>query len=403
MRVVITNFGTTGDFRPLLTLARELAAQGDTPVLAFPPFAEPLVSQSGFEHCAIGPDLRLLRDEVNQGWSESAGIYHSSEQMLALLLPFREAFDQIFAELKNACRDTDVLISGPAQPMARMVHEVTGIPFVSIQVSHFGGSGGPGLRQAGEQLINPFRQKLGLPPVSDPLTSGANSPQLALYAMSAHLRPRPADWPGHYRVTGFFFDGPDQTWQPETRLEDFMSQGDPPVVVTLGSMVHSESKKLAATLCEAMELAGCRAVIQGMPSEVRPERTAPHVYWGDFIPHDWLFPRAACIVLHGGAGTAAATFRSGVPGIFVPHGDCYDQRYWGQLAEEAGCSVPAIQYSELEAERLAAAIADSVHNPGLRQAAAALGEKVRKEPSVRHAARLIKEFVARVGLYEDAV
>jgi sterol 3beta-glucosyltransferase len=401
MRVIITNFGTTGDFRPLLTLARELAAQGDTPVLAFPPFAEPLVSQSGFEFCAIGPDLRSLRDQVNQGWSESAGIYNSSEQMLALLLPFREAFDQIFSELKDACRRADALISGPAQPMARMVHEVSGIPFVSIQVSHFGGSGGPGLRQAGEQLINPFRQKLGLPPVSDPLTNGANSPQLALYAMSSHLRPRPADWPAHYRVTGFFFDAPGHAWKPDAMLENFFAEGEPPVVITLGSMVHSESKKLVAALCEAIEMAECRAVLQGMPVESRPERATGRLHWADFVPHDWLFPRAACIVLHGGAGTAAATFRSGIPGIFVPHGDCYDQRYWGQLAEEAGCSVPAIQYSDLEAPKLAAAITASINNAGLRRAAAALGAKIRKEPGARYAARLIKEFVARVGLYEE--
>lgn len=403
MRVVITNFGTTGDFRPLLTLARELAAQGDTPVLAFPPFAEPFVAQSGFEYCTIGPDLQSLRDNVNQGWSESVGIYNSSEQMLALLLPFREAFDQVFRELKNACRNADVLISGPAQPMARMVHEVSGIPFVSIQVSHFGGNGGPGLRHAGEQLINPFRQKLGLPPLSDPLTAGANSPQLALYAMSACVRPRPVDWPGHYHMPGFFFDEPNRAWKPDASLEEFMSRGDAPVVVTLGSMVHSESKKLAVTLVEAIEMAGCRAVIQGISRESRPEYAMPSVYWADFVLHDWLFPRSACIVLHGGAGTAAATFRSGVPGIFIPHGDCYDQRYWAQLAEEAGCSVPAIQYSELEAPRLSAAITSSINHAGLRRTAATLGERIRKEPGVRYAARLIKEFVARVGLYEEAV
>jgi len=401
MRVVITNFGTTGDFRPLLTLAREIRAQGETPVLAFPPFAESLVAQSGFEYRPIGPDLRSLRDQVNQGWSESAGIYDSSTQMLALLTPFRDAFEQIFSELNDACKNADVLISGPAQPMARMVHEVSGIPFVSIQVSHFGGSGGPGLRQAGEQLINPFRQKLGLPPVSDPLTKGANSPQLALYAMSAWLRPRPADWPAHYHLTGFFFEEADQTSKPDAALEKFVSQGIAPIVITLGSMVHSESKKLVATLLEAVELAGCRAVIQGMPVESRPAPIVPHVYWADFISHDWLFPRTSCIVLHGGSGTAAATFRSGIPGVFVPHGDCYDQRYWGQLAEEAGCSVPAIQYSQLEAATLAAAIAASINDAGLRNAAAALGAKIRREPGVRHAAHLIKTFVQRVGLYEE--
>jgi UDP:flavonoid glycosyltransferase YjiC (YdhE family) len=87
----------------------------------------------------------------------------------------------------------------------------------------------------------------------------------------------------------------------------------------------------------------------------------------------------------------------------VPHGDCYDQRYWGQLAEEAGCSVPAIQYSELEAKKLASAITSSISDAGLRRAAATLGEKIRKEPGVRYAARLIKEFVARVGLYEEVL
>jgi len=172
-------------------------------------------------------------------------------------------------------------------------------------------------------------------------------------------------------------------------------------VITLGSMVHSESKKLVATLLEAVELAGCRAVIQGMPVESRPAPIVPHVYWADFISHDWLFPRTSCIVLHGGSGTAAATFRSGIPGVFVPHGDCYDQRYWGQLAEEAGCSVPAIQYSQLDAATLAAAIAASINDAGLRNAAAALGAKIRREPGVRHAAHLIKTFVQHVGLYEE--
>jgi len=49
-------------------------------------------------------------------------------------------------------------------------------------------------------------------------------------------------------------------------------------------------------------------------------------------------------VLHGGAGTSAALFRAGIPGVFIPHGDFYDQRYWAQLAEELGCAVPAIPF-----------------------------------------------------------
>lgn len=399
MRIVVTNFGTIGDFRPLLALANELAAQGDKPLLAFPPFARQWVSQAQLEYCSIGPDLSSLRDQINQSWSEQAGAYHSPEQMLSLLLPLKEAFDSVLSELRSCCKNADLLISGPAQPMGRIIHELTGIPFVSVQVAHFGGSGGPGLRQAGEELINPFRRKLGLPAISDPLTAGANSSQLALYAMSSHLRPRPMDWPSHYHLTGFFFDRPDSTWRPDPEFENFLSKGSAPVVVTLGSMVHRDPAKLAATLVEAVELAGCRAVIQGM-RDALPDAN-PHFYWTDFVPHDWLFPRAACIVLHGGAGTSAATFRAGVPGVFVPHGDCYDQRYWAQLAEEGGCSVPAIQYADLTPTLLASAIRQSINNAVLRTQATKLGARIQKERGVEQAARLIHQSIARIGLYQE--
>lgn len=98
MRTVLTNFGTLGDFVPLLTLARELANQGHTPVLAFPPFARAMASRTPFEFFPIGPDLSSLRDQVNVGWTQTPEVYQSPGEMLALLMPFREAFDQIFAD-----------------------------------------------------------------------------------------------------------------------------------------------------------------------------------------------------------------------------------------------------------------------------------------------------------------
>ena len=401
MRAVLTNFGTAGDFLPLLTLARELASHGHTPVLAFPPFTRTMAAKTSFEFLPLGPDLSSLRDSININWAEIPEIYESADGMLALLAPFRDAFDQIFAELKHACRDADVLISGPAQPLARMVHEVTGIPFVSIQFSHFGGSGGPALREAGDQLINPFRRKLGLPPVNDPLTAGANSPQMAIYAMSGHLRPRPAEWPSHYHVTGFFFDADDPSFQPDQQLERFLMQGPAPVVMTLGSIAHSDPRALAELLAQAAGLAQCRAVIQGMPADCEAVSAGADICWAGFAPHSWLFPRAACIVLHGGSGTAGAAFRSGVPAVFVPHGDCYDQRYWAQLAIEAGCSLSSIQYSELTAAALASAIKATLHNERLQSVAMSVGTRIRKEPGVRFAASLINDLVARVGLCHD--
>lgn len=401
MRAVLTNFGTIGDFAPLLTLGRELARRGHTPLMAFPPFARAMATQNPFQFLPLGPDLSSLRDQINMTWTEAPGLYSSSQEMLTLLFPFRDAFDQIFTELREACRSADVLIGGAAQPIARMVHEVTGIPFVSIQVAHFGGSGGPALREAGDMLINPFRRKIGLPPVEDPLVAGANSPQMTIYAMSKHLRGRPVDWPSHYHLTGFFFEKNDALFQPDSELEKFIAQDSAPVVMTLGSIAHRKPQALAKLLEEAACFAGYRAVIQGIPVESASLSSSPAIYRCGFIPHAWLFSRAACIVLHGGAGTAASTFRAGVPGIFVPHGDCYDQPYWAQLAVEAGCAEPAIPYSDLTAETLASTIRATMSNDNLRVAAASLAAKIRKEPGVALAADLITEFVARVGLCQD--
>lgn len=205
MRVVFANFGTLGDFRPLLALAWEFRRRGSTPVLAFPPFARDFTE--GFEFRSVGPDLAGVRDEINADWAARPDHFKSPEAMLESLVPLCAAFPQVYDELSSACRDADVLVAGAVQPVARMVHETLGIPFVSVQVAHFGGSGGGALRYAGSNLVNPFRRRLGLPDLDDPLTSGANSPQLALYAMSKYLYPKPAHWPNHYHVVGFFLTG----------------------------------------------------------------------------------------------------------------------------------------------------------------------------------------------------
>ncbi len=52
------------------------------------------------------------------------------------------------------------------------------------------------------------------------------------------------------------------------------------------------------------------------------------------VPHDWLFPRMAAVVHHGGAGTTGAGLRAGVPSIIVPGAN--DQPFWGRRVEALG-------------------------------------------------------------------
>ena len=402
MRIVLTNFGTTGDVQPLLALGVELLRNSHEAALAFTPDYASRARQVGLDFYPIETHLQDVQREVNAALIERPELSYSVEEMSRLFAPLASGLPPAFEQLRDACRDADVLVSGPAQPAARMVHETTGIPFVSVQFSHFGGVGSPALQQASASVINPFRARLGLPALRDPLTIDANSPQLALYAMSPHVCAPQADWPPHYRMTGYFFLD-DEGWTPNDRLIEFIENGEKPVVITFGSMAtaHRDTEASIAVIVDAINRLGCRCILQIAGLDSSANSVNPSVYTVGYVPHGWLFQRASCIVHHGGGGTTGAVFRSGVPSVFVPHGTIFDQHYWAQLARELGCAPQPIPFSELTAEQLCAAVKTILTTSSYRESAAALGEKIRSEHGVRTARELIEDLVYKIGLQQD--
>jgi sterol 3beta-glucosyltransferase len=395
VRAVLTNFGTMGDLHPFLALAVELRRHDHQPVLAFSPYFESQVRELDLEFLPVGPDLQQAQRDINAAMMRMP---ESVEEMRDLLAPIMSALPQVYEELSLACVDAEVLISGSAQPVSRMIHEMTGIPFVSIQVSHFVGTRTSALQQATASFINPFRAQVGLAPLHNPLTIEANSPQLALYAMSPHVQPPQTDWPDHYYMTGYFFLDNKQ-WRPSDELRDFIAGGDSPVVITFGSMVHEDPEALTRLIVQSIDRAGCRAVIQHGWSGLGQHHLPSNIFASGFIPHTWLFQRAACVVHHGGGGTAGMVFRSGVPSVFIPH-TVFDQHYWAMLAEELGCAAAAIPFPELTAERLTNAISAILTNPRFRKTAAELGEKIRQEKGEKQARLLIEQLVRKIGSHK---
>jgi len=395
VRAILTNFGTTGSVYPFISLAIELRRHGHEAAVALSPFFSEWVEHFGLEFIPVGPDLRKIQYEINEAMLDMPDCVNAIRDMFAPLMP---ALPQMFEELRAACRNSDVLISGPWQPASPIIHELTGIPFVTIQNSHFGGGGAPSFQEASANLINPFRERYGLPPVQNPLTRDANSPQLVLYNMSRHVRPRLPDWPPHYHMPGYIFLD-DEKWETEPELEEFISAGEPPVVVTFGSMIHGDPRALTDLVLKAIKMVGCRAIIQQGWSGLANESLPPNIYLAKFAPHDWLFSRASCIVHHGGAGTAASVFRSGVPSVFVPH--TFDHPLWAELAQGLGCAGPYIPFLELTAERLGGAITRTLNDTQYYRIAGELGEKVRAECGLRNARLLTEDLVLRVGLREQ--
>lgn len=381
MRTLLTGFGSTGDIEPFLALGSELQRHGHTPTLALVPHFRARVEQLGLDFIPIGPDASA--EEFTWTW-----FYQQPQQIVT-------GFKQIFDDLLAACDGADIVIGSAEQPMGRAIHDLTQIPYASVRLVH---PPEPPLEQSPREqvlaaMINSLRARFKLPPLKYPVTRDAHSPQLALYALSrSFLQPAP-DWPAHHHVTGFFISE-DVPYTPDPELAAFLDDGEPPVVVSLGSAVYKDPVALTDLLLAAIERAGCRAVVQqGWTGLAQQRPASPNVHIVNYVSHSWLFPRAACVVTHGGLGTMVRAFLSGVPVMGIPHMEetAISVRY----AARCGAVGATVWHEDTSVESLAAGIVETLHNPAYRAAAVKLGAEIEAEQGVQTARRLIEQLLTK--------
>jgi sterol 3beta-glucosyltransferase len=113
------------------------------------------------------------------------------------------------------------------------------------------------------------------------------------------------------------------------------------------------------------------------------------VYAIESAPHDWLFPRMAALVHHGGAGTTAEGLRAGKPTVICPT-TLNDQAFWGRRVGALGAGPEPIPQRKLTVERLTGAIRVAVGDGGMRERAAELGREIRVEKGVARAVGIIE-------------
>jgi sterol 3beta-glucosyltransferase len=244
------------------------------------------------------------------------------------------------------------------------------------------------------RMTNRFRaDTLDLPPLprfADLLVTRAGAPIPILYPYSPHLLPVPPDFPPHVHVTGSWFLEPTTAWEPPAALTTFLDAGPPPVYVGFGSMGGKGARRRTQIVLDALARAGQRGVLArgwgGLSMEAAPDT----VFALDEAPHDWLFPRMAAVVHHGGAGTTAAGLRAGKPTVICPI--LGDQPFWGRLVAERGLGPQPIPQRKLSAARLAAAIRQAVENPTIGQRAAVIGAQIRAEDGVGNGVALLEHY-----------
>ncbi|CAM4788250.1 unnamed protein product [Rotaria magnacalcarata] len=168
------------------------------------------------------------------------------------------------------------------------------------------------------------------------------------YCWSPSLVPKPADWPQHISVSGFFFLDLATNYQPPERLVQFLQAGDPPIYIGFGSITGHDSCRILNVVLEALTATGYRALLSGLAKDddILPD----NVLKIDSCPHDWLFQYVSAVCHHGGAGTTAAGLRAGKPTIVVPFFG--DQFFWGAMIAKIGAGPPPIPGKNLTSDQL---------------------------------------------------
>jgi sterol 3beta-glucosyltransferase len=403
MKLRLLAMGTRGDVQPYVALGLGLQRVGYDVTLGTTADFRSLVEDSGLPCISTQQDLRGMLAHYRSARAARWGFFRMILDVTPELAAGADALIYSAAFLLSAPHVGEYL-GIPALPTALQpfLTPTRTYPAVGLPALPLGGGYNRltyALAEASVTLllsrrINRWRaQILGLPRYRGPgLFSALRQPGTpTLYGFSPTVLPKPPDWGAHIHVTGYWFLPP-QAWQPPEALHRFLAAGAAPVYMGFGSIAYPNPSRLMHTLIEAIQHAKVRAIIASGWSGLQPDNLPENVLLIDSAPHDWLFPRVAAAVHHGGAGTLAASLRAGLPTLLIPF--MADQPLWSRRVLALGVGPPPIPATRLSGLGLAQALRQMLDDEPMRQRAQALGTAIQAEDGVASAVRVISKWVA---------
>jgi len=420
MKVFILTTGSRGDVQPYVALGKGLKKAGHTVTVCTCSSFELFILNQGLNYGYMNNDfIELIDSASGREAMESGGdTFGLIKTMITLLKKAKSITRDMLHDSWNAARavQPDLIIFHPKGLGGANIAEKLGIPAILaipvpllVPTAEFVAVGIPDLKLGGwfnklsyaivhkgyrsyDSVINEFRQnELGLeklPKSTSPIQMANGSPLTILHGHSRYVWPRPDDWPKTAHVTGYWFLDQAEDWQPPADLLAFLEAGDAPIYVGFGSMTGRNPKRMANLVVEALQKANVRGIIATGWGGLDTSNLPDTIFKLDNIPHDWLFPRVAAVVHHGGAGTTAAGLRAGRPTIICPY--LVDQPHWGERVYALGVGSKPIPQKKLTTEKLTEAIREVMTNQAIRQNAEALGKKIREEDGITNAVAIIE-------------
>jgi UDP:flavonoid glycosyltransferase YjiC (YdhE family) len=383
MRVLVITFGTEGDVRPLAALCAALIEAGHEATFLGPSDALEAARELGVPAHGLPGAVRATLSAAGTTRGAAAGlagvVNQNASAWLKLALDHGADCDAVvgaglaaFIGLSAAEKLGVVGVGAGMFPITPTTEFASpfippgAIPAWANRLSFL--LVGELIWRSLAGATNAARKAVGLP-----ARRRLWSEHPMLYGFSRHLVPRPRDWPANAAVCGVWSSPPTE-WSPPEALAAFLAAGEPPIYLGFGSMPVAEPRRLLEPLVAA--IGGRRALFYPGWSGIAEPDLPSNVQVIGATPHDWLFPRTAMAIHHGGSGTTHAAAGAGVPSIVVPFAG--DQRFWADRLRRAGVAPASIKARSPDSAAIAASIAFASRDD-VRSRAAELGMALANE------------------------
>jgi len=424
VKITILTAGTRGDVQPYVAIGSDLQSRGHQVRIATHRNFKPLLDQYGLGYFPVEGDPRkILMGDVGQKLLSTDR--NPIAMMRHTVAAAEPVLHQVFDDYLKACRDAEVILFHLLTALpAVSIAEKLSIPAFPLYLQHVHPTryypsaaatpiplGIPFLKGLYNNLtykiedwafwhfirpvINRWREHtLERPPYrTNPFSDREWRQRPFLYGFSPHVIPKAPDWGDNIHITGYWFLPDMKDWSPPNRLLDFLQSGSLPVYIGFGSMVRRKAEEITEIVLQALRSIKKRAILATGWGGIADSDLPDNVIKIDFAPHEWLFPRVAAVVHHGGAGTTAAGLKAGVPSVIIPFFG--DQPFWGWRVMELNVGPPPVHRKKLTAKALAEAIKLATNDKGMKKRAEKLGKVIRAENGVYNAVKILNAYFAR--------
>jgi len=414
-RILLASTGSLGDLHPYLAIGLGLKARGHAVTIATGnPYREK-VERTGLDFAPMGPHFESTPPELMRRVLDAK---KGPELLIRKLL--YPAIPAAYAEVMDALRSVDLIVTHPITFAGQIAAEKTGLPWISTVTAPLSLPSkydppvlapapflaklrkfGPGVNgivfELGRAIatrgwmkpVTEFRASVGLPPGKDPLFEGQHSPRCVLALFSPVLAAPQPDWPRQARAIGFpFYDQAEHGQRIDRELERFLAAGPPPVVFTLGSSAVFDAGGFFEESLAAVRKLGCRAVLLAGPNPIRSP-LPPGVAVCAYAPYSQVLPRAACVVHQGGIGTCGQALAAGHPMLVMPY--AFDQPDNAARLARLGVA-RVIGRRQYTGRRAAEELDRLLGDPGYAERAAAAARVVHGEDAVGAACEAAANF-----------